>query len=109
MSVGNSKDAHIYELVNDCRITVEPMFAPPVKLKSGQKGFLVYGQVPQYFGKATLQAKTLGEFCDRWGDHLKKINGTETCGYKPSYPNPRTMLLNDFLEAEKNNEVMWHE
>jgi hypothetical protein len=47
-------------------------------------------------------------FLDNWTKKLKEINGDETCGYKPYYPNPRAMVLDVFVEAKKNNKVMWH-
>ncbi len=109
LSSGNDENIFLKELVNDCRISIKPLFFPSDISECNQKGFLITGQVPDYFGEMSLQSITLGEFCDRWGNNLKQVYGTETCGYKPSYSNPRTMLLCKFLEAEKNNKVMWHE
>ncbi len=99
----------IKKLINDCRVSVESLFLPSDVPKGDQKGFVITGQISDYFGETTLNAVTIGEFCDRWSDNLKKVYNTETCGYKPRYPNPRAMLLDGFVKAEKNNEVMWHE
>lgn len=109
LSRGSYKDVFIKELVNDCRVRVEPLFEPLRYFEVHEKGFLLTGQIGDGFEAFPLDAITLGEFADKWAENLKKIYGTERCGYKPYYPNPRAMFLEKFIEAEKKNEPMWPE
>ena len=109
LATGGNKNVFIKELVNDCPVRVEPLFLPLRNFESHEKGFLLTGQIGKGFEAFPLNVVSLGEFLDKWAENLKKMYGTETCGYKPNYPNPRALFLAKFLEAEKNNEGGWHE
>lgn len=104
---GDDNNSKFRELIDSCRVKITPLFSPVTNLECPEKCFLVYCEVVKDFDKASFEAVTLGDFCNKWGEHLKKINGTEAYGYNPNYPNPRAMFLDKIIEAEENYNVIW--